>query len=125
MRCPRDYLRFKSLMKQLIDLNHIPPEPPYLIEPMSSSLSTWLQENFDPVHIWLMTRQGESTDLHSLFHSIDPIEPLAILIGGFQKGYFSPEIDSISQQKYSIYPKGLDSWIVINRVLCAYEDLVL
>jgi rRNA small subunit pseudouridine methyltransferase Nep1 len=121
-RCPRDYLRFKSLMRQLLELDHVPPDPPFLISTMDQPFNDWIKSNFTKDQIWKLTRQGESCNLLSQFQQYNFDQPLAVLIGGFQKGSYSPEIEQLPGKKYSIYPQGLDSWIVINRVLSAYEQ---
>jgi rRNA pseudouridine-1189 N-methylase Emg1 (Nep1/Mra1 family) len=108
-------------MKQLLDLDHVPPDPPYLISTMDQPFEEWISANFNRNQIWKLTKTGTSCNLFETFKQYDLQQPLAILIGGFQKGYFSPKIDAIPGKNYSIYPQGLDSWVVVNRVLSSYE----
>jgi len=121
MHCARDYLRFKSLLAQLLQLGHIPPEKPYLVEEMSVSIDQYLGVHFSPDRIIFLTKIGEPTSLSGLFRQNTAEEDVAVLIGGFQKGHFSPIIEKISGRAYSIAEQGLDSWVVVNRILAAYE----
>ena len=72
------------------------------------------------------TREGELIPFSQIMHqayirSKTSKKPIAILIGGFQKGYYSKEIQKIPGSEISISPHGMDSWIIINRVITLYE----
>jgi rRNA small subunit pseudouridine methyltransferase Nep1 len=121
MQCPRDYLRFKGLMTQLLTLGHIPPDPPYFIHSIDSSLKKWITNKFPKDRIWKLTKTGQTTSILEKFQSIPFDQDVAVLIGGFQKGYFSSEVEEIPGIPISIYSEGLDSWVVVNRILSAFE----
>jgi rRNA small subunit pseudouridine methyltransferase Nep1 len=122
MRCPKDIQRFKALMAQLLELSHIPKDPPYFIHQISNNFSSWINERFATPNILCFTRQGNPSTFASLchetsWHSTDVVA----FIGGFQKGYFSPEIEKIPSKKVQLGNIGLESAIVVQRVIAAYE----
>jgi rRNA small subunit pseudouridine methyltransferase Nep1 len=122
MRCPRDYLRFKALMVQLLDLGHIPPESPYFIAVQSLIAPLWIKNNFLPDNVIKFSRLGDLISYDTLcswdfWHQQDVV----VLIGGFQKGHFSDWIMQIQGRTISLGTYGLDSWVVVNRILAAYE----
>ena len=126
MNCPRDYIRFKGLMWQLIKEKHIPPKkPPYFISKMDMNLNEWLEKNFMEKNTFLFTVNGENKPL-KIIKSRFFIESneCAVLIGGFQKGHFSDNILKIPSQKYSISDRGYDSWIIVNRIIVSFEELL-
>lgn len=126
MHPPRDYLRFKSLMYQLLTLGHIPPAAPFLIREMTESLTTWVKTTrISSEFIWKMTRTGKLTALEPMFHLHPKDQDLIIIIGGFQKGTFSAEITSLPGKSFAISTLGLDSWTVVNRILVGYEIFTL
>lgn len=122
MRCPKDTQRYKALMTQLLELNHIPKDPPFFIEKISDDIGSWIANKFSQSQTICFTRQGEPTSFASLCHiAIWHTEDMLALVGGFQKGYFSPEIEKIPSKKLKLGDKGLESAIVVQRVITAYE----
>jgi rRNA small subunit pseudouridine methyltransferase Nep1 len=122
MRCPRDIHRFKSLMVQLLELGHIPAEKPYLIERIAPTLQPWIMEHFEPSRIWKMSRSGTQTQFPTLCHEKAwHTNDVAVLIGGFQKGSFSPQISALPGNLISLTTESLDSWVVVTRILSAFE----
>ncbi len=126
MRCPRNYLRFKGLMVQLLKLGHIPPESPYFVFSTKKKLSNWIEENFEASQVYKFTSKGKNLSLESttaeMAKKTKSNEDVAVLIGGFQKGHFSKSVANIPGSSVSIHKSGLDSWIVVQRVLAGYEE---
>ena len=126
LRCPRDTYRFKGLMVQLLNLGHIPKNPPFLIERHNFSLKDFLIKVINPKIIIKFSRTGTKNTLPNIMQKVVSEEQklhqdVAILIGGFQGGTFSNESKSIPGNEYSLGEVGLNSWTVINRVLTLYE----
>jgi rRNA small subunit pseudouridine methyltransferase Nep1 len=48
-----------------------------------------------------------------------------VVIGGFPNGYFSDSVDSCFDKKYSISSVGLESQVVVSRLVYEYEKNVL
>ena len=122
MRCPRDYLRFKSLMVPLLEQGHVPPKKPYLIRRITQNFSQWVKVQFSADRIFKFTSSGTAQTLEVLMESISShSDDTLIMIGGFQKGGFSPLIQDLPGQTIALPNQGYDSWIVVNRVCGAYE----
>ena len=138
MRTARDFLRFKGLITKLLENGQIPEKAPFLIEQVSDNFPEWLKENFSRKEIFKFSKNGTVKSLTSVFRPCiqdmeldsidDPSEDegakYAILIGGFQKGSFSKEIQKIPGNVIALPDRGYDSWIVVQRVLGAIEQLL-
>jgi rRNA pseudouridine-1189 N-methylase Emg1 (Nep1/Mra1 family) len=46
---------------------------------------------------------------------------IVVIVGCFQKGYFSEEIISLSNRIASISHYHLDAWVALNRIIGYYE----
>ncbi|MHA1776637.1 MAG: hypothetical protein ACTSWC_07660 [Promethearchaeota archaeon] len=127
MRCPRDYIRFKGLMAQLLDLEHIPPQPPYLIFKRKETLSEWLKSQFKPESVFLLSENGKNVSGGELQNrvkekiALNSSENIAFLVGGFQKGEFSTEIRNLNVKKIAFSSHPLNAWTVVNRLLVIAE----
>ena len=122
MRCPRDYLRFKSLMVPLLEQGHVPPKKPYLIRRITQNYPQWVESQFSADQIYKFTSTGTAQSLEKLMESITSSSTdTLIMVGGFQKGPFSPLIQEIPGHTIALPNQGYDSWIVVNRVCGAYE----
>ncbi|MEM1541068.1 MAG: 16S rRNA methyltransferase [Ignisphaera sp.] len=125
-RIPRNYNRFVGLMEQLLLVGKVPPEsanPLIFIE--KKPLSVFISEkSFDRVLI--MHEKGDLIPPSSLGISIvkdmKNDRNVCIIIGAFQHGDFRKEFLTISREHVSIFPKPLDSWIVVSRVIEGIEN---
>ena len=124
MKCPRDYIRFKGLMYQLIRKGHVPPnQQPYLISRMDLNLKDWIKNNFKDKTTFIFSVNGKETSLETITSKFfNESNECAVLIGGFQKGHFSDDILKIPSQIFALSDRGYDSWIVTNRVLAKFEQ---
>ncbi len=124
MKCPRDNIRFKGLMYQLIRKGHIPPNhQPYLISRMDVKLKDWLKNKFSEKNTFIFSVNGKKASLNAISPKFfNESNECAILFGGFQKGHFSDDILKIPSQIFAISDRGYDSWIIINRVLARFEQ---
>ena len=124
MKCPRDYIRFKGLMFQLIRKGHIPPnQQPYLVSRMDLDLKDWIRSNFDEKNTFIFSVNGKEAPLESITSKFfNESNKCAVIIGGFQKSHFSNDILKIPSQIFALSDRGYDSWIVTNRVLAKYEQ---
>ncbi|WP_457559524.1 hypothetical protein [Candidatus Harpocratesius sp.] len=125
MRCPRDYLRFKGLIAQLLELGHIPPKKPYLISQHKDSFNNWISSNFSSDRAFLLTEKGPTKSFNDIQDLIGKFvkmsQDVVFLIGGFQKGDFSTEIQSLSTTKISWGNHAWNSWTVVNHMLVISE----
>lgn len=122
MRCPRDPNRFKGLMVQLLEKEHVPPKPPYFISKAQENFSTWMTERFKPDNVLKLTSSGTSTTFNQLYQDIhETSDDWAVFIGGFQKGSFSKEVSNIRGKSVALGVQGYDSWTIIARLLTIFE----
>jgi rRNA small subunit pseudouridine methyltransferase Nep1 len=124
MKVPRNYHRFVGLMEQLFDIGKVPPdakEPLMYIKNMTLKrlIKNVLKKNW----IILLTESGELVS-PDLIAKVSINEDLPVVIGGFPHGDFGPEIYALAKYKYSIYPSPLDSWVVADRIVEAWERQV-
>uniref|UniRef100_A0A7C4D2I9 Ribosomal RNA small subunit methyltransferase Nep1 n=1 Tax=Ignisphaera aggregans TaxID=334771 RepID=A0A7C4D2I9_9CREN len=125
-RIPRNYNRFVGLMEQLLLVGKVPPEstnPLIFIE--KKPLSVFISEkSFD--RILIMHEKGDLIPPNSLGRSIardmKNDRSVCIIIGAFQHGDFRREFLTLSREHVSIFPKPLDAWIVVSRVIEGIEN---
>ncbi|RLG84565.1 MAG: 16S rRNA methyltransferase [Thermoprotei archaeon] len=118
-RIPRNYQRFVGLIEQLFKEGKVPPnsqQPLLYIKDMS------LPEFLDTMGKKLLLL-SETGTLVSPDRVIDEAlsKDYIIGIGGFPHGDFSKYIYELADKVYSIYPKPLDTWIVVSRIIEACE----
>jgi len=119
-RIPRNYNRFVGLMEQLLLKGKVPPDS-------DKPLMTAVSMNFEGLiselgvdGVVLLSEEGEIVSPGVVCDKALK-ENLPIVIGGFPHGDFSESIKTFAKYQYSIYPKPLDTWIVVSRVLSACE----
>jgi len=122
-RIPRNYMRFVGLIEQAFKYGRAPPdsEKP-LIEVVALSFPKLLQE-LGVDGIVLLDERGVREKPETVCSKALE-EGLPIVIGGFQRGDFSPVVKSYAKYTYSIYRKPLDTWVVVSRVLSGCERLL-
>jgi len=118
-RIPRNYMRFVGLLEQLFITGKVPPDsdkPLLLIKDMS------LEELLSTIgkKLTLLSETGELVSPDYVVEEIISSNGI-IGIGGFPHGDFSKRIYRLADKVYSIYPKSLDTWIVVSRIIEAYE----
>ena len=118
-RIPRNYMRFIGLLEQLFITGKVPPDsdkPLLLIKDMS------LEELLSTIgkKLTLLSETGELVSPDYVVEEIVSSNGI-IGIGGFPHGDFSKRIYRLADKVYSIYPKSLDTWIVVSRIIEAYE----
>jgi len=123
-RLPKNYNRFIGLMEQLYTLGKVPPEGTPLLTLEKKNLEILISE-LKPSKTILFTEQGTYTKLKTVMQECAKLENPAVIIGGFPHGEFSQKTLELADKKIAIFPEPLESWIVVSRVLYAYEDIVL
>ena len=118
-RIPRNYLRFTGLMEQLLVYGRVPPDSK---QPLIYIKEMGLEDLLDIIGKKLILLDEAGTPL-----SPDRVikealaENMVIGIGGFPHGSFSKKIYELAYNVYSIYPKPLETWIVLSRIIEAAE----
>lgn len=122
VRIPRDYRRFIGLIEQLLVEGRVPPSshrPLLYVE--EGDLASLLQE-IEPETTILMWEKGEKVRLVDFFRKISG-RKVAVIVGGFPHGDFSHETFKLADYKISIYPRPLETWCVVSRIISAFELL--
>lgn len=120
VRLPKNYNRFVGLMEQLLVAGRVPPG--------SSDPLLWARE----LELGELLRSEGLNGLVLLWERGEPVTPLQVIeravnenmavgVGGFQHGDFSPKVLGMAKSKYSIYPSPLPAWVVVSRLLAAAE----
>jgi len=76
-------------------------------------------------YIIKFTSKGNLISHLKIFKEYKLEDDIIAIVGGFQSGYFSNSIKSISGKEISIFPIGLESNIVVNRILINYENFII
>lgn len=125
-RIPRNYNRFVGLMEQLLALGRVPPnaEKPLMWVEAKSLREFVLGMGFEVVIV--MHERGVLRSPRSLGEDIAKLmgedRGVCIVVGAFQEGDFESEVFEMATQLVSIYPRPLDAWIVVSRVLEGVEE---
>lgn len=122
VRIPRNYNRFVGLMEQLLVKGKVPPESENPLLYVKDMSLRDLIESLDRKLI-LLCETGVLTDPLHLAKKIKD-KPYIIGIGGFPHGDFSKEVYNLAHDIVSIYPKILDTWVVVSRIIEAYERVL-
>ncbi|MEM4767134.1 MAG: 16S rRNA methyltransferase [Ignisphaera sp.] len=125
-RIPRNYNRFVGLMEQLLKIGRVPPDsdkPLMVIE--NKSLNQFVYENsFDETI--LLRETGVRLSPIALGNFIADLmnngKRVCVIIGGFQHGDFEESTARLAKMEVSIYPKTLETWIVLSRVIEGVEN---
>lgn len=126
IRIPRNYYRFVGLMEQLLSISRVPPagsKPLMWIE--EKTLSKFISENYFD-RIIIMHEKGQLMNPNSIGKSIvndmKKNKKVCVIIGAFQRGDFRNEVLELSKEHVSIFPKPLDTWIVVSRIIEGIES---
>jgi rRNA pseudouridine-1189 N-methylase Emg1 (Nep1/Mra1 family) len=110
---------------QFLDLEHfIEDGEIVLLRRLKKNLNK-LIEFLRPNKTIMFTTKGSLKMPDEIFAGSKPDDHIVVIIGGFQSGGFSERISKLIGEKISIFPIGLESWTVINRVLSYYEQFLL
>jgi rRNA pseudouridine-1189 N-methylase Emg1 (Nep1/Mra1 family) len=80
----------------------------------------------NPDQVFRFQQSGGLKKPFTIFNEISPYEHVICLVGGFQSGPFSETILNIPiTDNISLFPVGLESWAVIQRIIVNYENQVI
>lgn len=119
VRLPRNYNRFVGLIEQLLTVGRVPPNDP---QPLMYVKDMGIQDLLDALgkKLILLSETGVLVSPDRIARKA--IEGDYIIgIGGFPHGDFRREVYELADEVYSIYPKPLDTWVVVSRIIEACE----
>ncbi|NVM46087.1 MAG: hypothetical protein HWN79_14315, partial [Candidatus Lokiarchaeota archaeon] len=92
-----------------------------LISRIKKNLSELLK-SIDSEEIILFSSKGKLVKNHFELFNKNLTKNYVVIVGCFQKGYFSEEIISLSNKIVSISQYQLDAWVALNKVIGYYES---
>ena len=129
VRIPKSYARFEGLILNLLrnkSKKIISDEGQILLEFRSQMNFEYLiKEVIKADAVVGLSTTGSYRNLESIAMDLSELTNPCAVIGGFPKGYFSDSVDSCFDKKYSISDMGLESQVVISRLIYEYEKNVL
>ena len=120
LKIARNYNRFKGLIAKLLIENEIRIENLLLISECKYDLSE-LINSINKKEIILLSSKGELVKNNFELFDKNLIKNYIVILGCFQKGFFSDEILSLSNKIVSISHYSLDAWVALSKVIAYYE----
>jgi len=120
-RIPKNYQRFVGLMEQLLKEGRVPPKGEALMKVVGKGFS-YVLEASQPSFIALLSEKGTPTRPRDLAERLVREPSPLLIVGGFQRGDFSPYFYELANLAASIYPEPLDAWVASSIVLHAVEE---
>jgi len=121
-RLPRNYDRFVSLIEQLFEFRHVPPDPANkpLLTLKKQNLPQLISE-IKPSYVLALSRAGKPQTLEASISELAKRSKPAVLVGGFPKGHFSNATLELAHAVTCIDPEMLETWTVVSRVVYEFE----
>jgi rRNA small subunit pseudouridine methyltransferase Nep1 len=127
VKIPKSYMRFEGLMLNLIKNKKIISDEGQLLLEIRSQMNFeyLIKEIIKADAVIGFSTTGSYRKLESIAMDLSELINPCVVIGGFPKGYFSESVDLYFDKKYSISNMGLESQVVISRLIYEYEKNVL
>jgi len=120
IKIARNYNRFKGLMAKLLIENEIRTKSLLLISEFKGTLKE-LVNSIEKKEVILFSNKGELAENPLLLFDNNLSKDFVVIIGCFQKGFFTDKILELSNRLVSISHYSLDAWVVLSRVITLYE----
>ena len=120
LKINRNYNRFKGLMAKLLIEGSISFKGKTLVSEIKDPLDAFIKSIKKP-DIKLLSSKGRLIEHHLTIFPKDSSKNEIIIIGGFQKGFFSQNILDLGKELISISKYSLDASIVVNKIINFYE----
>jgi rRNA small subunit pseudouridine methyltransferase Nep1 len=127
VRFPKSYFRFEGLMLNLFRDKKIVSEDGQLLFDLrpNTNFGDLLNMFIKPDIVFGLSTTGTLKNLESIGADLASYSNGCVVIGGFPKGHFTKKIESYFDKKLSISAMGLESQIVIARLLYEFEKNIL
>lgn len=120
IRITRNYNRFKGLMSKLLIDGEIKTGENKLIFSIKENLKGII-DSIENSEVLLFSKRGKMIENYKTLFTKDTKANYIVIIGGFQKSSFSPQIESITDNVISISKYSLTANSVLNKVIAMYE----
>ena len=121
VKVPKSYHRFEGLIEKLFLEKTIESDGNTLLEIKDRSFLELIDE-IKPSKIIGLSRNGEKHSFENTAHEMN--DNCCLVVGGFQKGHFSENIQSRINQLISIDDFSFEAHVVIARMLYEYEKTI-
>lgn len=118
---PKSYHRFEGLIEKLFLEKSIETESKLLLKIKKKSFKELIQE-LEPTKVIGFSKEGQKNSLQKI--ATDLPQNSCIVIGGFQKGHFSNEVQNQMDKIFSIGDSSFEAHVVIARILYEYEKTI-
>ena len=127
VRLPKSYSRFEGLMLNLFRDKKIISEDGQLLLDLrlNTNFGDLLKEFVKPEIVLGFSTTGTFKSLESIGADLASYTNGCVVIGGFPKGHLSKNVDSYLDKKFSVSDMGLESQIIISRLLYEFEKNIL
>lgn len=120
LRIPKSYFRFEGLMVKLFQDKQVVSEDTTLLRMRDCSFEQLLQE-IGPGRVIGLSTAGVQSDAEKVVRKNMDADHCVYVVGAFPRGHFSEKIAKLFNFTYSIDEMGLESHVVIARILYECE----
>ena len=118
---PKSYHRFEGLIEKLFLEKSIKSDDKVLLKVKDQSF-TQLIDELKPEKVIGFSKEGKIKPIDKIVTELAPNS--CIVIGGFQKGHFSSEVQNQLNEQVSIGDSSFEAHVVIARTLYEYEKTI-
>ncbi|ALU11585.1 16S rRNA methyltransferase [Ignicoccus islandicus DSM 13165] len=119
----RSYDRFLGIMEKLFEEGRVPSEGEPLMELKNMSLERLIKNHIGADGLILL--EPNAPLKHPVEIAREASEGLPVVVQGFPRGDFGLDAYKLARDKAYVFPQLLDSWMVADRIICAYENFIL
>ena len=118
---PKSYHRFAGLFEKLFIEKNIKTENHMLLSIKDQTFSELIEE-LNPSKIIGLSTKGKPSSVAKVAKDLS--DDSCIVIGGFQKGHFSDQVENNFSNLISVGKTSLEAHVVTSRVLYEYEKTI-
>ena len=118
---PKSYHRFAGVIEKLYREKEIVSHDEVLLEIKNQTFSELLDQ-INPSKVIGFSTQGKSSTFEKIASEIT--DNSCIVLGGFQKGHFSDDIENKITDLYSVGDESFEGHVVAARMLYEYEKTI-
>jgi len=120
VRLPRMQNRFEGLLEQLFLVGAAPPEKPLL--KLKKGTLKGLVEGLKSRRVITFSDRGKRRSISEAYAGLSRDDDVCVIVGGFPRGDFLSNVNSISDEMVSIDPEQLTAPTVVARAIYTYEE---
>jgi len=125
LRIPKSYFRFEGLMLNLFKDKTIKSEEGTVLMELADGTIAELLESIQPAKIIGLSTTGVSKTAEKVAGIAGKLENCTFVVGGFPRGHFTEKTTRRLGEVYSISNFGLESHVVIARLVYECEKILL